>query len=119
MSQVGQTQMVSCLIRAPATCAAVMAWAMICTATPTTDISFGPVNQVNAVKETKEDSLGGTSRICGEKVFAKNDIVGCLLDLNVPCIKFTLNGQPVDAYFKDFNIDGFFCPAISMSAKVR
>lgn len=71
------------------------------------------------MRETQENFSGGSSRICGEKAFAKGDIIGCLLDLNVPCIKYTLNGQAVDAYFKDFNIDGFFFPAISMSAKVR
>jgi ryanodine receptor 2 len=47
------------------------------------------------------------------------DIIGCALDLNVPEIRFTLNGNPINGHFRDFNVDGLFFPVVSMSAKVR
>ncbi|CAG9530378.1 unnamed protein product [Cercopithifilaria johnstoni] len=48
----------------------------------------------------------------------KGDIVGCLLDLNIPEISFTVNGQQTTGIFRNFNIDGFFFPVMSLSAKV-
>lgn len=52
-------------------------------------------------------------------MFQKGDTVGCILDLNVPEMQFSLNGKVFSACFKDFNIDGFFFPVMSLSAKVR
>jgi ryanodine receptor 2 len=47
----------------------------------------------------------------------KNDVIGCILDLNIPLITFTVNGVPVRGCFKHFNTDGMFHPVISFSAK--
>ncbi|KAL4003146.1 RIH domain family protein [Acanthocheilonema viteae] len=52
------------------------------------------------------------------RTLQKGDIVGCLLDLNIPEISFTVNGQQTTGLFKNFNIDGFFFPVMSLSAKV-
>ena len=41
------------------------------------------------------------------------------LDLDLPQISYTLNGIPIRGCFKDFNTEGMFFPAISMSAKSR
>lgn len=49
----------------------------------------------------------------------KSDIIGCALDLTIPIITFTLNGQLVHGAFRDFNLDGMFFPVISCSSKVR
>ena len=48
---------------------------------------------------------------------AKNDVIGCILDLNIPLITFTVNGMPVRGCFKNFNTDGMFYPVVSFSAK--
>lgn len=47
----------------------------------------------------------------------KNTVIGCILDLNIPLITFTVNGVPIRGCFKNFNTDGMFYPAISFSAK--
>ncbi|KAK6101668.1 RIH domain family protein [Brugia pahangi] len=52
------------------------------------------------------------------RTLQKGDVVGCLLDLNIPEISFTVNGQSTAGLFKNFNIDGFFFPVMSLSAKV-
>ncbi|KAM3723537.1 Ryanodine receptor [Dirofilaria immitis] len=52
------------------------------------------------------------------RMLQKGDIVGCSLDLTIPEISFTVNGQPTAGLFKNFNIDGFFFPVMSLSAKV-
>lgn len=49
----------------------------------------------------------------------KSDVIGCALDLTIPIITFTLNGQLVQGAFRDFNLDGMFFPVISCSSKVR
>lgn len=49
----------------------------------------------------------------------KGDVIGCALDLTIPIITFTLNGQLVQGAFRDFNLDGMFFPVISCSSKVR
>ena len=49
---------------------------------------------------------------------SKNDVVGCILDLNIPLITFTVNGMPVRGCFKNFNTDGMFYPVVSFSAKL-
>lgn len=49
----------------------------------------------------------------------KGDVIGCALDLTIPIITFTLNGQLVHGAFRDFNLDGMFFPVISCSSKVR
>ncbi|CAD5230370.1 unnamed protein product [Bursaphelenchus xylophilus] len=59
----------------------------------------------------------GKARQVGHRVFRKGDVIGCALDLLVPEVKFSLNGQPIPAVFKNFNVDGFFFPVMSMSAK--
>jgi ryanodine receptor 2 len=51
--------------------------------------------------------------------FRKNDVIGCLLDLNIPEICFSLNGLPVKGYITEFNLTGMFYPAISLSSRVR
>ncbi|KAL3202671.1 hypothetical protein MRX96_012067 [Rhipicephalus microplus] len=48
----------------------------------------------------------------------KGDVIGCIIDLNVPVISFTVNGIKVKGCFRSFNTDGMFYPAISFSAKV-
>ena len=49
----------------------------------------------------------------------KGDIVGVSLDLTVPEISFTLNGNRIKGFFRDFNLDGMFYPVVSISAKLR
>ena len=53
----------------------------------------------------------------GRKYLNKNDVIGCILDLNIPLITFTVNGMPVRGCFKNFNTDGMFYPVVSFSAK--
>ncbi|RWS25625.1 ryanodine receptor-like protein, partial [Leptotrombidium deliense] len=53
----------------------------------------------------------------GQPFLQKNDVIGCILDLNIPLITFTVNGIPVRGCFKNFNTDGMFYPVISFSAK--
>lgn len=48
----------------------------------------------------------------------KGDVVGCILDLNIPMMSFTVNGIRVKGCFKNFNTDGMFYPVISFSAKL-
>lgn len=36
----------------------------------------------------------------------------------MPEITFTLNGERIQGAFRDFNLDGFFYPVMSLSAKV-
>lgn len=50
----------------------------------------------------------------------KNDVIGCLIDLSVPSIQFTINGKQIFGFFKNFNVlnGGLFHPVISFSAKV-
>lgn len=50
----------------------------------------------------------------------KNDVIGCLIDLSVPTIQFTINGKQIFGFFKNFNVTngGFFHPVISFSARV-
>jgi len=50
--------------------------------------------------------------------FKKNDVIGCLLDLNIPEMWFSLNGIPVKGLLREFNLSGMFCPAISISSRV-
>uniref|UniRef100_T1E1N4 Putative ryanodine receptor n=1 Tax=Cupiennius salei TaxID=6928 RepID=T1E1N4_CUPSA len=48
----------------------------------------------------------------------KGDVIGCILDLNIPLMSFTVNGIKVKGCFKNFNTDGMFYPVISFSAKL-
>ena len=50
----------------------------------------------------------------------KNDVIGCMIDLSVPTIQFTINGKQIFGFFKNFNVTngGFFHPVISFSARV-
>ncbi|KAG8184852.1 hypothetical protein JTE90_012099 [Oedothorax gibbosus] len=48
----------------------------------------------------------------------KGDVVGCIIDLNVPLMTFTVNGVKVKGCFRNFNTDGMFYPVISFSAKL-
>lgn len=61
----------------------------------------------------------GKSKTAGHRLLRKGDVVGCLLDLTAPEIRFFVNGQPVNAVYRNFNLDAFFIPVMSMSAKVR
>ena len=47
----------------------------------------------------------------------KNTVIGCILDLNIPLITFTVNGIPIRGCFKNFSTDGMFYPVISFGAK--
>ncbi|KAG9509881.1 Ryanodine receptor, partial [Fragariocoptes setiger] len=48
-----------------------------------------------------------------------NDIIGCMIDLSVPSIQFTINGKQIFGFFKNFNTDGgLFYPCVSFSSKV-
>ena len=49
----------------------------------------------------------------------KGDNIGVALDLSVPIMTFFFNGVKVNGYFRNFNLDGMFFPAVSSSAKVR
>uniref|UniRef100_A0A8R1HP75 Ryanodine receptor n=2 Tax=Caenorhabditis japonica TaxID=281687 RepID=A0A8R1HP75_CAEJA len=62
--------------------------------------------------------FGGKSRIVGHKLLEKGDVIGCSIDLTIPEIRFSVNGIPMSGTFKNFNIDGYFFPVMSLSAKV-
>ncbi|EPB70936.1 hypothetical protein ANCCEY_09971 [Ancylostoma ceylanicum] len=62
--------------------------------------------------------FAGRGRVVSPKKLEKGDVVGCALDLNVPEIRFTVNGRDVGASYRNFNIDGYFFPVMSLSAKV-
>lgn len=51
--------------------------------------------------------------------FKKNDVIGCLLDLNIPEMWFSLNGLPVKGLLREFNLNGMLYPAVSLSSRVR
>ncbi|XP_043197981.1 ryanodine receptor-like isoform X5 [Amphibalanus amphitrite] len=53
-----------------------------------------------------------------EPYIRKNDVIGVMLDLTVPSIEFTFNGEKVLGCFRDFNLDGMFFPVISCSSKL-
>ncbi|XP_065200353.1 ryanodine receptor [Planococcus citri] len=53
-----------------------------------------------------------------EPLIRKGDVIGCSLDLTVPVISFTFNGNPIKGSFHDFNLDGMFFPVISCSSKL-
>ncbi|CAF4086783.1 unnamed protein product [Rotaria sordida] len=48
----------------------------------------------------------------------KNDVIGCLLDLDIPEMWFSLNGLPVKGLIREFNLNGMFYPVISLSSRV-
>jgi ryanodine receptor 2 len=50
--------------------------------------------------------------------FKKGDVIGCLLDLSIPEIWFSLNGVPMKGFFREFNLYGMFYPVVSVSAKI-
>uniref|UniRef100_A0A915DIR8 B30.2/SPRY domain-containing protein n=1 Tax=Ditylenchus dipsaci TaxID=166011 RepID=A0A915DIR8_9BILA len=60
----------------------------------------------------------GKGRQTGHRVFRKGDVIGCTLDLVAAEIRFSLNGQAIASVYKNFNLDGFFFPVMSLSAKV-
>ncbi|KIH46490.1 SPRY domain protein [Ancylostoma duodenale] len=62
--------------------------------------------------------FAGRGRVVSPKKLEKGDVVGCALDLNVPEIRFTVNGRDIGASYRNFNIDGYFFPVMSLSAKV-
>ncbi|KAH0998941.1 hypothetical protein HUJ05_009475, partial [Dendroctonus ponderosae] len=53
-----------------------------------------------------------------EPYIRKNDVIGCALDLTIPQIYFTFNGNPIRGSFRNFNLDGMFFPVISCSSKL-
>lgn len=59
------------------------------------------------------------SELPSEPYIRKNDVVGVALDLSVPIIYFTFNGQRVRSNFRNFNLDGMFFPVMSCSSKLR
>lgn len=51
--------------------------------------------------------------------FRRGDVVGCLLDLSIPEIWFSLNGVPMKGFFREFSLTGgMFYPVISVSPKI-
>ncbi|CAD6199567.1 unnamed protein product [Caenorhabditis auriculariae] len=62
--------------------------------------------------------FGGKGRTVGHRLLQKGDVVGCSIDLTVPEIRFTVNGNAMHGTFKNFNVDGYFFPVMSLSAKV-
>ncbi|CAB3399073.1 unnamed protein product [Caenorhabditis bovis] len=62
--------------------------------------------------------FGGKSRVVGHKLLEKGDVVGCLIDLTIPEIRFSVNGTQMTGVFKNFNTDGYFFPVMSLSSKV-
>ncbi|KAI6237110.1 hypothetical protein M3Y95_00230500 [Aphelenchoides besseyi] len=60
----------------------------------------------------------GKGKQVGHRVLRKGDVIGCSLDLGAPEIRFYLNGQKMNGVYKNFNVDGFFFPVMSLSAKV-
>ncbi|CAJ0581879.1 unnamed protein product, partial [Mesorhabditis spiculigera] len=62
--------------------------------------------------------FAGKGRKIGTRRLRKGDVVGCALDLTVPEIRFTLNGRETTGHYRNFNVDGFFFPVMSLSAKV-
>lgn len=50
--------------------------------------------------------------------FKKGDVIGCLLDLSIPEIWFSLNGIPMKGFFREFNLNGMFYPVVSLSPKI-
>lgn len=70
-------------------------------------IYFWTCGRANLVRNVPHDSLP----------ILKNDVIGCILDLNIPLITFTVNGIPIRGCFKNFSTDGMFYPVISFSAK--
>lgn len=54
-----------------------------------------------------------------EPYIRKSDVIGVALDLNIPIIYFTFNGQKVKGTFRNFNLDGMFFPVMSCSSKLR
>ncbi|CAI5451931.1 unnamed protein product [Caenorhabditis angaria] len=62
--------------------------------------------------------FGGKSRVLGHKLLEKGDVIGCSIDLTIPEIRFSVNGNPMSGSFKNFNIDGYFFPVMSLSSKV-
>ena len=50
--------------------------------------------------------------------FKKGDVIGCLLDLSIPEIWFSLNGLPMKGFFREFNLNGMFYPVVSLSPKI-
>ncbi|KAL6426510.1 hypothetical protein ACFW04_009145 [Cataglyphis niger] len=53
-----------------------------------------------------------------EPYIRKSDVIGCALDLTVPVITFTFNGNRIMGSFRNFNLDGMFFPVISCSSKL-
>jgi ryanodine receptor 2 len=66
-------------------------------------------------------NLAGRSKKIGHEDFngfKKGDVIGCLLDLSIPEIWFSLNGVPMKGFFREFNLSGMFYPVVSVSSKI-
>ena len=61
---------------------------------------------------------GAQPKRIGTRELRKGDVIGCAIDLNVPEVTFSLNGELIQGAFRHFNIDGYFYPVMSLSAKV-
>lgn len=57
--------------------------------------------------------------IPAEPFIRKGDVVGVSIDLNIPVINFTFNGNKIKSSFRNFNLDGMFFPVMSCSSKIR
>lgn len=75
---------------------------------------------VKAMTNSECNSIsGGKGRVVGARDIRKGDIIGCQIDLGIPEIRFSVNGNRMEACFKNFNTDGYFSPVMSLSARVR
>lgn len=79
----------------------------------------GQCNQVRSIPDGDQNLYESTGQmLLQQPSLSRNDVVGCILDLNIPLITFTVNGMPVRGCFKNFNTDGMFYPVVSFSAKL-
>ncbi|XP_046400098.1 ryanodine receptor isoform X3 [Ischnura elegans] len=62
--------------------------------------------------------VGPSSPAPNAALIKKGDVIGCALDLTIPVITFTFNGNKVKGSFRNFNLDGMFFPVISCSSKL-
>ncbi|XP_017464405.1 PREDICTED: ryanodine receptor [Rhagoletis zephyria] len=53
-----------------------------------------------------------------EPFIRKGDVIGVTIDLSIPIITFSFNGNKVRGCFRDFNLDGMFFPVMSCSSKL-
>jgi ryanodine receptor 2 len=69
-------------------------------------------------KQINEGSSADELALYGTGAFRKGDVIGCLLDLSIPEIWFSLNGVPMKGFFREFNLNAMFFPVLSVSPKI-